>query len=277
LPEPALLGLSSGAGRVLAILERCGASFFTDVVETSGLLRTQVEAALGELITWGLVSCDTFIGLRALSAPAHKRPSFVPRDRRRRRAAAGVAAAGRWVCFAGGRGQAAESGARRVMTELPILEHIAWVLLQRYGVVFRKLLERESAIPPWRELLYVYHRLEARGEIRGGRFVQQFSGEQFALPEAVGALKAMRQSEGGDALVVVSAADPLNLVGIITPGGRLPAMTGNRVVYRDGVPEALYINGTIRFLHERTPAQHLQLQDRLLRRHSSARVGSSLS
>ncbi|MDN5871023.1 MAG: ATP-dependent DNA helicase, partial [Nitrococcus sp.] len=271
LPDPAQLpGLSSAARQVLSVLERQGASFFTDLVEASGLLRTQVEVALGELIGWGLISSDTFTGLRALSTPAHKRPSFAPRGRRRRRAALGVSAAGRWVCLESRCMQSAESPARRSgpMTELASLEHIAWVLLQRYGVVFRKLLERESAIPPWRELLYVYHRLEARGEIRGGRFVQQFSGEQFALPRAVAALKAMRRSDGADTLAVVSAADPLNLLGIITPGRRLPALTGNRIIYRDGVPEALYCNGTIGFLREPMPAaQRLELQERLLVRH----------
>lgn len=145
------------------------------------------------------------------------------------------------------------------------LEHIAWVLLERYGVVFRRVLEREPALPPWRELLYVYRRLEARGEIRGGRFVQQFAGEQFALAEAVGALKATRRREPDGTRVVVAAADPLNLMGILTPGTRLPAVSGNRLLYRDGVPEAVLQNGEVHFL-ETLPAKEKWQVQQLLRR-----------
>jgi ATP-dependent Lhr-like helicase len=112
----------------------------------------------------------------------------------------------------------------------------ARTLLRRYGVVFKRLLARETGAPPWRELLMAYRRLEARGEIRGGRFVSGMSGEQFALAEAVGQLRAIRRLEGGGALVAVGAADPLNLTGIITPGDRVTGVTRNRILYRDGVP-----------------------------------------
>jgi ATP-dependent Lhr-like helicase len=113
---------------------------------------------------------------------------------------------------------------------------MARTLLRRYGVVFKRLLARETGAPPWRELLMAYRRLEARGEIRGGRFVSGMSGEQFALAEAVGQLRAIRRLEGGGALVAVGAADPLNLTGIITPGDRVTGVTRNRILYRDGVP-----------------------------------------
>ena len=118
------------------------------------------------------------------------------------------------------------------------VEHIAWVLLRRYGVVFRKVLERESNLPPWRELIRTYWRMEARGEIRGGRFVQGFSGEQFALPDAVAELRSIRKRKPGDDRIVISATDPLNLVGIILPGDKIAATPKNRIVFRDGLPIA---------------------------------------
>jgi ATP-dependent Lhr-like helicase len=129
------------------------------------------------------------------------------------------------------------------------VEQIALALLRRYGVVFMRMLEREAAwMPRWRDLLRVYRKLEARGEIRGGRFVSGFSGEQFALPEAVAALRAVRRRAHDDSLVSVSGADPLNLAGILTPGPKLAAIAGNRVLYRDGVPVAFLEGDTTRFL-----------------------------
>jgi ATP-dependent Lhr-like helicase len=115
---------------------------------------------------------------------------------------------------------------------------MARTLLKRYGVVFRSMLQRESNLPPWRDLVRVYRRLEARGEIRGGRFVAGFGGEQFALPEAVGRLRAVRKSEKTGERIVLSAADPLNLVGILTPGARVAAIHTNRLLLVDGVPAA---------------------------------------
>src|SRR5205814_5507532 len=107
---------------------------------------------------------------------------------------------------------------------------------RRYGVVFRRLVQRESLLAPWRDIMRVYRRLEARGEIRGGRFVGGFSGEQYALPEAIGLLRSTRREQGADELIAVSGADPLNLVGILTPDEAAPAITTHRVLYRDGVP-----------------------------------------
>ncbi|MDI5986607.1 DEAD/DEAH box helicase [Halomonas sp. M4R5S39] len=263
-PDPAALPLSGGARRVLEALQAGGAMFFADLPAPTRMLRTQVEEALGELAAWGLVTSDSFTGVRALIAPASKRPPIAARGRRRRHQAPGVDAAGRWSWLpAPEREPAAEK--RRINTDMESLEHIAWVLLGRYGVVFRRVLEREPALPPWRELLYVYRRLEARGEIRGGRFVQQFAGEQFALPEAVGALKAMRKREPDETRVVVSAADPLNLVGILTPGSRLPAVAGNRLRYRDGVPEAVLHNGEVHCLAVLTAAEQWQATQQLRR------------
>ncbi|TFH88588.1 DEAD/DEAH box helicase [Billgrantia azerbaijanica] len=271
-PDAAALPLSGGARRVLEALQGGGAMFFADLLGPTRLLRTQVEEALGELAAWGLVTSDSFTGLRALIAPAHKRPPVAARGRRRRRHAPGVDAAGRWSWLSAPAREAPAEG-RRIATDLESLEHIAWVLLERYGVVFRRVLEREAALPPWRELLYVYRRLEARGEIRGGRFVQQFAGEQFALPEAVGALRAVRRREPDGTRVVVAAADPLNLLGILTPGARLPAVAGNRLLYRDGVPEAVLHNGDVHALVSLAATERWRAQD-LLRRGAGYRPPS---
>ncbi len=135
------------------------------------------------------------------------------------------------------------------------VEHAARALLARYGVVFWRLLERESAgLPPWRELLRVYRRLEGSGEIRGGRFVAGFTGEQFALPEAIGLLREVRRRPATDEWMAVSGVDPLNLAGILTPGPRLAALSGNRLLYRDGVPAATLSGGEVRFCEALDPA-----------------------
>jgi ATP-dependent Lhr-like helicase len=148
-----------------------------------------------------------------------------------------------------------------------MLEHIVHALLRRYGVVFWRLLQREAAwLPPWRELLRVLRRLEARGDIRGGRFVAGVSGEQFALPEAVTALRETRRMSMSGDEVALSAADPLNLVGTLLPGARIPALTGNRVLFRDGAPIAALVGGAVQWLAELdTPAMR-RAEDLLVRR-----------
>ena len=130
-------------------------------------------------------------------------------------------------------------------------EFIARQLLRRYGVVFHKLLVREPGLPPWRDLLRAYRRLEARGEVHGGRFVDRFSGEQYALPEAVQQIRAIRRKKPDGALVTVNGADPLNLVGILTPGQKVPSLSTNRILYRDGVPVAVKIGGEVTYLAEK--------------------------
>jgi ATP-dependent Lhr-like helicase len=157
------------------------------------------------------------------------------------------------------------------------IEKLARILLRRYGVVFKRVLEREGFQLTWRELLKVYHRLEARGEIRGGRFVTGFSGEQFALPEAVGMMRAIRRTPSESSLISMSAADPLNLVGILTPGDKLPAYSGNRVLYRDGVPIATLESGEVRFLVELDPASRWQAKNALVRRSVAPALRSYLS
>ena len=145
---------------------------------------------------------------------------------------------------------------------------MAWQLLRRYGVVFRRVVTRETLLTPWRDILRVYRRLEARGEIRGGRFVAGFSGEQYALPEAVGLLRSVRRQDPNGELVAVSGADPLNLVGIVTPGNPVPALATNHVLYRDGIPIAIQEGEGrgVRLLVEASPEEEQRLSTALVRR-----------
>jgi ATP-dependent Lhr-like helicase len=155
---------------------------------------------------------------------------------------------------------------------------LARVLPRRYGVVFWKLLEREAPwLPSWRELLRVYRRLEARGEIRGGRFVEGLVGEQFALPEAIGALRAVRQRPPSQQLVCVSGSDPLNLVGTVLAGDKLPALAGTRVLYEDGVPVAALVANKPQFLQEADAATQQRWRHALLRRAGSEPHGIGLA
>jgi ATP-dependent Lhr-like helicase len=157
------------------------------------------------------------------------------------------------------------------------VEAVALKLLQRYGVVFRKLLDRESISVPWRDLLRVYRRLEARGEIRGGRFVAGFSGEQFATSDAVQLLRSIRRAPAEGSLVSINAADPLNLIGVITPGGRVSPAASNRLLYRDGVPIAILEAKEIRYLVDMTAADQWQARNALLRRQAPPKVRTYLN
>ncbi|HUA77560.1 MAG TPA: hypothetical protein VMA86_07800, partial [Acetobacteraceae bacterium] len=248
------------AERLMEALRAQGASFFDELVEATGLLRPELEEALGELVALGLVSSDSFGGLRALLVPEDRRRPFAGAVRRRRALGFGMEGAGRWALARRAAGEAdAEAKAEAV-------EHVARTLLGRYGVIFWRLLAREAEfLPPWRDLLRVYRRLEARGEIRGGRFVAGFSGEQYALPEAVGLLRQTRRKAGSGEWISVSGADPLNLAGIITPGPRLAALTGNRLLFRDGVPVASLSGGEVTYLAALEPATEWEARKRLLR------------
>jgi ATP-dependent Lhr-like helicase len=148
-------------------------------------------------------------------------------------------------------------------------ELVAKSYLRRYGIVFKRLLARETGAPAWRDLLMVYRRLEARGEIRGGRFVSGMSGEQFALPEAVAQLRSIRRLQGGGRLVSVGAADPLNLTGILTPGERIPGLTSNRILYRDGVPVLAKEAGQVKSLTPDEVVPSAELVHALVRKAST--------
>jgi ATP-dependent helicase Lhr and Lhr-like helicase len=253
--------LSGIARLVLDLLRTHGASFFADLQHDARLLGTQVEQALAELVAHGLVTCDSFAGLRTLVMPTDKRNKL----RRKRPGHDPIDDAGRWSLMRRLRPAAETPGALAA----PHVEHIARVLLRRYGVVFRKLLEREEGLPPWRELYYVLRRLEARGEVRGGRFVSGFSGEQFALPEAAVALRKTAKAPGRER-VAISAADPLNLAGILTPGDKVPRLAGNRLLFEGGVPIAVQSGGDIRYLAELDAGVQWEVKNLLIRRQRPA-------
>ncbi len=237
-PDESANGLSPGAKKVLTFLRSRGASFFADIVRGTEMLKAEVETALWELVAAGLVTADGFDNLRALIDPKRRSGQGRGRTTRPRHSA------GRWSLLY--THEAADHSKK--------LEATCSMLLDRYGVVFRELLARESIQPAWRELLITFRRMEDRGEVRGGRFVSGFLGEQFAMPEAVESLRAMRKMQQAASapssvasavtetvspgIITVSAADPLNLVGIIVPGERVPAISGRFVTFRDGVAAA---------------------------------------
>jgi len=212
-------GLSEGARQVLGLLRQRGASFFADIVRGTGKLKAEVETALWELVAAGVVTADGFDNLRSLIDPKRRAGQGSGRTARPRHSS------GRWAVLY--TDQAVERNRA--------VEATCWMLLKRYGIVFRDLLARETNLPKWRELHMAFRRLEDRGEIRGGRFVDGFLGEQFALPIAVESLRATRKMPPGGEAITLSAADPLNLVGILVPGERIPAISGRTVAFRDGV------------------------------------------
>jgi ATP-dependent Lhr-like helicase len=229
--RPALPG-EGPARAVLECLRTRGALFYRDLVAATGRLRIEVEEGLWDLVARGLVTADGFGSVRALlTARERWVPRAASRSRRQRLAGDHVGAEGRWSLLPeppDGRGGGLDTEA--------LAEAVAGQLLLRYGVLFRDLMARETFVLPWREILWALRRLEARGVARGGRFVTGFVGEQYALPEAVEALRQTRRLERGGETVRVAAVDPLNLVGILTPGPRVPALRTHLVAYRDGLP-----------------------------------------
>ncbi len=317
-PQPSLneVEFSTTTRAVHEYLALRGASFFTDIVEGTKLLRTQVEESLAELVANGLVISDSFAGLRALLTPSSRKTQAASK-RKHRQAAYEMSSAGRWsllnrgaaTVLTGSASVAPARGSSPTVKEGSVpepesTEKIARILLKRYGVVFKRLLEREGIALPWRVLLRIYHRLEARGEIRGGRFVAGISGEQFALPDAVGMLRAIRRARTGavdfsfrspaqkeeepsltvglpssaseESLISVSAADPLNLVGIITPGGRVTAHTSNRILYRNGEPITVLEAGETRFLVELSRTMEWKAKSALMRKATPPQLRSYL-
>ncbi|MGH7887803.1 MAG: Lhr family helicase, partial [Candidatus Binatia bacterium] len=244
--------LSPMALEVAVFLQRHGASFLTDIARGTGLLKVKVEEALWQLVAHGLATGDGIASLRVLLTPEQKRV-----ERRRLRLISGGRSAerampvGRWSLWR-------QPGAGAEGKTEAAVERRARQLLERYGIVFREILARESNMPPWRGLLGIYRRLEARGEIRGGRFVNGFVGEQFALPAAVEMLRAMRRQEAArQSPVIVAAADPLNLVGIVSPGARLSAYSNQAIAYQNGVPIEMGLVGELisRLQHLAKPLQ----------------------
>ncbi|MGO8814047.1 MAG: DEAD/DEAH box helicase [Terriglobia bacterium] len=214
-----LKGLSHASKAVLDFLKMRGASFFADIVRGTRKLKSEVEGGLWELVAAGVITADGFDNLRALIDPRRRAGQGSGRSARPRDSA------GRWSLLFPSEGENHDT----------VIESTCWMLLKRWGIVFREVLTRESILPRWREVLIALRRLEARGEVRGGRFVNGFLGEQFALPVAVDSVRAMRGRPASGEIITVSAADPLNLVGIIVPGEKVPANSGRFVSFRDGV------------------------------------------
>ncbi|MDA1163227.1 MAG: DEAD/DEAH box helicase [Planctomycetota bacterium] len=320
--EPPLTGSAQAA---VELLDSSGAMFAADLQQQLGLAGGTFQDVLGELITVGLLTADGFGGLRSLLAERGQAASSISRRRglARRRIASG--SIGRWSLWrhrsstdqmsdGGGQEPALPTVAliTAPLTHNEVVEQWAWQLLRRWGVVFRDLLEREAGTPRWWELLQVYRRLEARGEIRGGRFVAGVAGEQFALGDTVKKLrhlrdgtpdagnKAISRTAGirtgflnspdasaepaaeaepefdldhsgatsispSDEVVILSAADPLNLVGIITRHSRVPATAHNRIALLNGKPIAALLNGEVNFLESVRATQRDGLARLLLR------------
>jgi ATP-dependent Lhr-like helicase len=265
----------TGAGRdILDLLAARGALFYDDIASASGRLPTDVERGLWDLVARGLITADGFQALRSLMASTKRRNFQRPQRARLFRSLAVGLPSGRWSLLPSqGRGdQRRQDGGLGVSPSFPsrvggweeglpadrnggtespeghgggasdrlaaedLAETWAEQLLFRYGVVFRDLVQRENITVPWRDILRALRRMEARGSVRGGRFVAGFYGEQYARPEAVESIRKVRRMEKKGELVRISAVDPLNLTGIITPGPRIPAVHTRHVLYRDGVP-----------------------------------------
>jgi ATP-dependent Lhr-like helicase len=295
---PDIDALTPRARDVFASLARHGALFFDELVAELRSLPLEVEQALGELVASGLVNADSFAGLRALLAPAASRQRarrlatrHAGRYAQRGALIGGMDDAGRWALVrrpapahdenADRRATTATAHERGLVQTAPaprpsqtqqkvapeLIEQVAMTLLGRYGVVCWQLLEREAAwLPNWRELLHVLHRLEARGQVRGGRFVAGLSGEQFALPEALALLREVRKRGNDGQTVCISAADPLNLTGTILIGDKVPAVGGNRLLLRDGAVVATLVASRFTFAPELDPAAREQARVQLARR-----------
>ncbi len=238
--------LSSRAREVFDLLQSQGALFAADLIAATRLLPAQLNEALGELATQGLLTADGFAGLRALAASRSaqvSRPGF--RNAARRRTP--LMGAGRWSLWR--QPMSAEGFGSSVRNSTDV-EHWAWLLLRRWGVLFRDLLVREPGAPRWFELLQLLRKLEARGDVRGGRFIAGVAGEQFALGNTVQTLRNLRDAGPCQELMMVSAVDPLNLVGVLSNHERVPRNAANRVAYVDGIPVAALVGGAVKFLGE---------------------------
>ena len=270
--------LSTVAAKIEDDLLRHGASFFDQISRRTALLRSQLEQGLAELVSVGRITSDSFTGLRALLTPDARKPGGHANGRRR--ATFGVEDAGRWSLLSDSPDTSASApsapnaGDGALSTEQ--MERLIMIYLQRWGVLFKRVLERESFAPSWRELLYTLRRMELQGILRGGRFIAGVSGEQFALPETVTSLRQFGKNqdaaERSTEYVSLAAADPVNLLGIVLPDARLPKTSRNRVLYKDGMPLAVLEGGKVSFLREVDPQEQWQLQQVLMHREFPARL-----
>ncbi len=266
--------LSPQALRIEADIVQHGASFFDQISRRTGFLRSQLEQGLAELVAAGRITSDSFTGLRALLTPDSRKPGG--HGSGRRRAAFGVEDAGRWSLI-----QATQT---EVDAEMPLddeqLDRLIEVYLERWGVVFKRVLERETAAPPWRVLLQRLRRMELQGAVRGGRFIAGIGGEQFALPETVTQLRKCAKNqdapERSAEYVSIAAADPVNLLGVILPETKLPRLAKNRVLYKDGLPLAVLEKNEVRFLRDVGEHEQWQLHQVLTQRDVPSRLRAYL-
>jgi ATP-dependent Lhr-like helicase len=220
------------AQKLLVLLEKHGAMFTSDLEQESGLLRPQLEQAMKTLIAAGAITADAFSPLRWLLRPEAQK---LRRSRQAKRHVVNLPV-GRWSIAGAGFSNGEGTGITGANQQR--LAVICQSLLRRYGVVFRAVIQRETLLPPWRDLLNYLRRMEDRGEVRGGRFVDGFSGEQFALPEALGLLRQPVEGDDKPVYTVISGCDPLNLGGLILPGAKTPATSANRILLENGLPVA---------------------------------------
>jgi len=250
--------LSSAAEKIYQVLKDKGASFFADISSEAKLLNNQVENGISELVAHGLVNSDSFIGLRALLTPNYNKPS--ESNRRKRQTTFSIEHAGRWAVIP------PFTGTDQDKLNFEYLEKLIFIYAKRYGVVFRKILEKESFAPPWRVLIRVLRRLELQGKLRGGRFISGVSGEQFATPEVVKELRKIKNKPKTDQLVVLSATDPVNLLGLILPTDKVSILTNNRILFLDGIPIAVLESKQVKFLKEFDKETQWKLQNVLIQR-----------
>ena len=268
---------STGAQRIEQDLKEHGASFFDQIQTRTGLLKAQIEEGLAELVSLGRVCSDSFTGLRALLTPNSKKPSS--HKRRGRKAMFGVEDAGRWSVLDTFQNNEADSKSSRNWDVLDDeqLERLITIYLERWGVLFRGILDRELLAPPWRVLLPVLRRLELRGALRGGRFINGVGGEQFAFSETVDALRKFKRGQESSTeanYYSLAATDPLNLLNFILPGKKLPRLSKNRVLYRGGIPVAVMESDEVRFLRKVDGDEQWQLQQMLTRKSFPPRLKS---
>ncbi|HWK55570.1 MAG TPA: ATP-dependent DNA helicase, partial [Hyphomicrobiales bacterium] len=272
---------SAAARQVLQVLQQRGASFFADICRHGALLESQAETALAELVSAGVVTSDSFTGLRALLAPS---ASKARGRRERRRPLYNMESAGRWSLLQ--HGQPAEQGEAATTAGLDAaqMDRLVQIYCERWGVLSRSVLEQESGAPPWRDLLRHLRRMELRGELRGGRFISGVGGEQFALSDTVGRLRRKQQEFNERAQLpnpqparhVINATDPLNLLGVLLPERRVAHLGGNRILFEDGIATAVLERDQVVYLRPVPQARQWELQQLLQRRNFPPRLRAYL-
>ena len=273
------------AQRIEQDLKEHGASFFDQIQSRTGTLKTQLEEGLAELVSYGRVCSDSYTGLRALLTPSNKKPSA--HKRRNRKAMFGVEDAGRWSLLNTFQLELAQEEPNKKTTrkwevlDEEQIERLISIYLQRWGILIRSLLERESYAPPWRVLLVHLRKLELRGVLRGGRFVTGIGGEQFAFPETVDALRKFKKDKKNKVGVkqpfyCLTASDPLNFLNLTLPNRRLPRLLKNRVLFQGGIPIAMLDSGEVHYLRDIDPREQWNIQQMLLKRNFPIRLRSYL-